>query len=75
MTTIKVPNHDGFVDPDTGNASKVAMNYHNTIASRLNAIGTVAAPALAAPIDLPTALTTITELQTLIAALNKAANK
>ena len=75
MSSIKVPNHDGFTDQETGNASKAAVNYHNAVASRLNAIGTVAAPALSAPVDLPTALTTITELQTLIAALNKAANK
>lgn len=73
--TIKVPDHDGFVDEKTGNASKAAMNFHGAVASRLNAVATVPAPAVATPVDLPTALTAITELQSIITALNAAANK
>lgn len=73
--TVKPPNHDDLIDGETGSATKTLQTFHNSIAGKLNGIAGVAAPAAGTPVDLPTALTAITELQTIITALRTAANK
>ena len=72
--TLKTPTHTDIIDSETGNATKTLQTFHNSIAGKLNGIAGVAAPAAGTPIDLPTALTAIAELQTIIAAMKTAAS-